>query len=71
MTTQQIYSMKEVATILKTKSWRIAYLLTSGKVEEPILRLAGRRVFTVEDMQRLAEALNDAPDDDDDGGDSE
>jgi hypothetical protein len=69
MTTQNIYSMKEVATILKTKSWRIAYLLTSGKVEEPTLRLAGRRVFTVEDMQRLSEALNDAPDDE--GGDHE
>jgi hypothetical protein len=58
--------MKEVATILKTKSWRIVYLLTSGKVEEPELRLAGRRVFTVEDLQRLAEALNAVPDEEGD-----
>jgi hypothetical protein len=58
--------MKEAAVILKTKPWRIVYLLTSGKVKEPELRLAGRRVFTVDDLQRLAEALSDAPDDDGD-----
>jgi len=58
MTEQTIYSMREATVILKTKPWRIVHCFTSGKCPEPTLRLAGRRVFTVADLKRLAKALN-------------
>lgn len=53
----KLYSLKEAARILKANPWRVTYLLASGKVPEPKLRLAGRRVFNVEDLERLAELL--------------
>ena len=67
---QNLYSMREASRILKAASWRINYLLANGQVPEPKLRLAGRRVFTVADLQRLAESLSTVPDFGE-GGDNE
>jgi DNA-binding transcriptional MerR regulator len=48
----------DVARSLGCKPHRIVYLLTSGTVPEPAVRLGNRRLFTAEDIARLAAKLN-------------
>ena len=48
-------SLKDVARVLGVKAYRIEYLLSHEIVAEPAQRIAGRRVFMPEDVQRLAE----------------
>jgi DNA-binding transcriptional MerR regulator len=47
-------SLKDVARVLNIKPYRIEYLLANGIVPEPQLRVAGRRLFTPDDVRRLA-----------------
>ncbi len=54
--TEKYYTLKDVAELLHTEPYRIAYQLTTRKVPEP-LHIAGRRAFTGEDIQRIAAAL--------------
>jgi len=53
-----LYSMKEVARILRVQNYQIAYLLNTNRVPEPKVRLGNRRAFSVEDIQRLAARLH-------------
>ena len=55
--TQYLYSLSEVSHILKVQPYQIVYLLTTGQVPEPEARLANRRAFTMDDIERLAEKL--------------
>ena len=48
-------SLKDVSHLLNVKAYRIEYLLAHEIVPEPSLRISGRRVFTPEDVRRLAE----------------
>ena len=47
-------SLKDVARLLKKKPYQVAYALSVGQVPEPELRIANKRVFQREDVQRLA-----------------
>jgi len=47
-------SLKDVAKLLKLKPYKIVYALTTGLVEEPKLRIANKRIFQEDDVQRLA-----------------
>ena len=47
----------DVARLLRTKPHKIVYLLTSGQVPEPEVRLGNRRLFSAEDIERLAAKL--------------
>jgi DNA-binding transcriptional MerR regulator len=47
----------DVARLVRCKPYQVVYLLTSGQVPEPALRLGGRRVFTEEDVGRIRSAL--------------
>jgi hypothetical protein len=47
----------DVARTLGCKPYQITYLLTSGQVPEPAMRLGNRRVFRSGDIQRLAAKL--------------
>ena len=51
---QKHYLLKDVARILKRKPYQIAYCLSVGLVKEPEMRIANKRVFTSEDIDRLA-----------------
>ena len=44
----------DVARQLDCKPYKIVYLLTTGQVPEPRLRLGNRRLFTGDDITRLA-----------------
>ncbi len=52
---QKIYSLKDVARVLGVRSHRVGYAVSSGAVPEPDLRLANKRIFTTDDVIRLAE----------------
>ena len=47
----------DLARTLGCKPYRIVYLLSSGQVPEPALRLGNRRIFTGADIDNLAEKL--------------
>lgn len=50
------YTLKDVAIILRTKPYRIAYQLVTRRVPEPI-HIGNRRAFTLEDIRNLAVAM--------------
>jgi DNA-binding transcriptional MerR regulator len=52
---QQTWSLKDVSQRLNIHSYRIQYVYVHGLVAEPLQRSSGRRVFTFEDVKRLAE----------------
>ena len=54
---ETLFSMREVARILRVQPYQIAYLLNTNRVPEPKVRLGGRRAFAAEDIRRLAERL--------------
>jgi hypothetical protein len=47
-------SMQACARMLNVQSYRIQYAYAHGRVPEPRLRMGGRRVFTLDDLQQLA-----------------
>lgn len=53
----ELYALGNVAKILSTKPHRILYALSTGAVKEPRLRVAGKRVWTAEEVAALAEVL--------------
>jgi hypothetical protein len=55
------FVLSNVAKILDRKPHQVTYALTSGAVPEPKDRLANRRLFTREDVTRLARHFKVAP----------
>lgn len=48
------FTLKDVARLLKVKPYQVVYALTVGLVKEPELRIANKRIFEQEDIDRLA-----------------
>ena len=57
MNENEWYLLGDVARTLRCQPHRIVYLLTSGKVPEPSLRLGNRRMFTKADIEQIAAKL--------------
>ena len=55
------YVLGEVARILGRRPHQIVYPITTGKIPEPEGRVAGRRLFTPEDVKRIARHLGVSP----------
>jgi hypothetical protein len=55
------FLLGEVAKILGRRPHQIAYLLTTRQVPEPERRIANKRIFTEEDVVRLARHFRVAP----------
>jgi hypothetical protein len=51
------FLLADVSRILRVQPYKIVYLLTTGQVPEPRLRIGNKRVFTMNDIYRLAEKL--------------
>ena len=51
----EFYSMKEVARLLGVRPHRVGYAVSTGAVPQPSQRFGNTRVFTVEDVRRLAD----------------
>ncbi len=52
-----LHLLGDVSRKLGCEPYRIVYLLTTGKVPEPRLRLGNRRLFTTDDIARIAARL--------------
>lgn len=57
MTDLKLYSIREVAKILKKQPYQITYLLETGQVPEPKVRLGNRRAFSLEEVTQLLEVF--------------
>lgn len=53
----ELFSLGDVARLLGTQPYRIVYLLNVGAVPEPRLRVAGKRLWTHEEIVPIAERL--------------
>ena len=53
--------MGEVAKVLGRKPHQIVYQMVTGKIPEPQTRIAGKRLFTTEDAERLAKHFRVSP----------
>ena len=56
------YLLGEVSRALGRKPYHVTHVLTTGKVPEPALRIANKRLFTAEDVERLARIFRVSPD---------
>ena len=54
MKNEKCYLLNEAAKMLGVPHYRIAFALTTGLVEEPPMRIGGKRIFRPEDIRRLA-----------------
>ena len=54
---QQLYSLGDVAQLLRTTPHRIHYLLTTGQVPEPARRIGSRRIWTMAEILPISEKL--------------
>src|SRR5271157_1197731 len=59
---KQHYLLGEVSRALGRKPYHVTHVLTTGKVPEPALRIANKRLFTAEDVERLARHFRVSPD---------
>ena len=55
--TQQLFLISDVARQLGVANHRIAYLYMTRKLTEPQLKLGNRRIFTLDDIRKVAKAL--------------
>ena len=54
----ELLSTRDLARRLNIPAHRIEYALAARKIKEPKLRVAGRRLFDAEDIQRTTEYFN-------------
>lgn len=52
---QKLYSTVDLARLLGVAEHRLSYALRVGKVPEPNLKVAGKRLFTQEEARRISE----------------
>ncbi|HMP03151.1 MAG TPA: hypothetical protein PKD86_00375 [Gemmatales bacterium] len=50
----KFYALSDVARLLDVQGYRIAYAISTGALPDAARRIANKRVFTVEDVQRIA-----------------
>ncbi len=60
---KEFFTLGDVAQLLRTTPHKIHYLLTSGQIPEPSLRIGSRRVWTIPEIAAISDkvqALNAA-----------
>ena len=50
----KMYLLSDVARLMRKRPHQITYAITSGLLQEPKVRIGGRRVFQDEDIERIA-----------------
>lgn len=51
---QQYYTLGDVVRILGLKPHVVTYAITSGHIPEPSVRVGNKRIFTTDDVERMA-----------------
>lgn len=57
MHNRQLFSMIDVAELLRVPADKIFYLLQTGQIPEPRLRAGGKRLWTLEEISPISEKL--------------
>ena len=52
---QQLLGLGDVSRIIGIARHKIEYAIANGAIPEPTLRIANKRAFTEEDLQRIAD----------------
>lgn len=52
------YLLGDVAKEIGRKPFQVVYMLTSGYVEEPKLRIGGKRIFSRSDIENIRSAMD-------------
>lgn len=47
------FLLSQAARLAGIKHYQLAYLLTTGVIEEPRVRIGGRRVFSTAEVERI------------------
>jgi len=55
----KLYSTRDVAERLGLRRYQVDYLLETGRILEPALRVAGKRIWCAEELQAAAEWLRE------------
>ena len=56
---QEHFLLGEVARLIGRKPFQIIYMLTNGFIEEPKLRIGGRRIFSREDIEGIRKIMDE------------
>jgi hypothetical protein len=51
------FSLGDVARLCRTTATRVQYMLASGQIAEPRLRIGNRRIWTIEEIVPISERL--------------
>jgi hypothetical protein len=57
MNNTEYFLLGQVCRILRVEPYKVIYLITTHQVPEPRLRIGNKRIFTIDDMQRIAAKL--------------
>jgi DNA-binding transcriptional MerR regulator len=52
--TEQLFSIRDCGKVVGVAAHKIAYAHTQERLPEPQYRIAGKRIYTAEDVQRVA-----------------
>ena len=58
---RQLFSIGEVARQLQEERWRLQYQIERGNLPGPTYQVAGRRLFTEDDVRAIEAALKERP----------
>lgn len=56
----ELFSLGDVARLVGVKPHRIQYLLSTSAVAEPVLRVAGKRLWSADELAALSKVLTAA-----------
>lgn len=56
---QKYILLGEVARLVGQKPYKITYLLTTGAIPEPAIRVGNKRLFTADDVERVRRAFEE------------
>jgi DNA-binding transcriptional MerR regulator len=56
---RKLYSTGDAAKALDIQRYQLTYLVETGHVKEPALRIAGKRAWSEEEIERVREVLWD------------
>ena len=56
---QEHFLLGEVARLIGRKPFQIIYMLTNGFIEEPKLRIGGRRIFSRDDIEGIRKIMDE------------
>jgi hypothetical protein len=58
---ENLYLLSDAAKALKRRPYQIVYAITSGLVPEPTLRIGNKRIFQIQDLERLKSHFSNRP----------